>query len=57
MIGVATLTSYTKIYGTLTGQLVLAVLGAAVVLALWLLRKYSSADDPPRLLAATGGRR
>ena len=51
------MTSYTKIYGTLTGQLVLAVLGAAVVLALWLLRKYSSAEAPPRLLGAAGGRR
>jgi uncharacterized membrane protein len=51
------LTSYTEIYGTLTGQLVLAVLGAAVVLALWLLRKYSSAEEPSRLLNAAGGRR
>jgi len=57
VLGVATLTSYTKIYGTLTGQMVLAVLGAAVVLALWLLRKYSSAEAPPRLLGAAGGRR
>ena len=57
VLGVATLTSYTKIYGTFTGQMVLAVLGAAVVLALWLLRKYSSAEAPPRLLGAAGGRR
>lgn len=57
VVGVATLTNYTKIYGTLTGQLVLAVLAAAVVLALWLLRKYSSSEEPPRLLAASGDRR
>lgn len=57
VVGVATLTNYTKIYGTLTGQLVLAVLAAAVVLALWLLRKYSSSEEPPRLLATSGDRR
>ena len=47
---VSTFTSYTQVYGTPTGQLVLAGFGALVLLSLWLLRRFGLGDQPPRLL-------
>jgi Flp pilus assembly protein TadB len=47
---VSVFTSYTEVYGTVTGQLILAGFGAVVVFALWLLRRFGLGDQPPRLL-------
>jgi hypothetical protein len=47
---VAAFTSYAKVYGTVTGQLVLAVLVAIVIGALVMLRRLSITPNPARLL-------
>lgn len=51
VVAVAAFTSYSKVYGTLTGQLVLALLAAIVIGALVMLRKSSITPSPARLLA------
>lgn len=52
LVTVAAMASYTAVYGTPMGQLVLAVLGAVSGLALYLLRRYSVGAPPPRILSA-----
>lgn len=51
VVGVSLLTSYTKVYGTPSGQLVLGAFALLVVGALWLLRRFSLGDQPPRILS------
>ncbi|OJV23052.1 MAG: hypothetical protein BGO26_01360 [Actinobacteria bacterium 69-20] len=51
---VATFTSYAKVYGTATGQLVLAALVAIVIGALVMLRRLSITPNPARLLTGRG---
>ncbi len=50
VIVVCAATSYTAAYDTLLGQVVLAVLAAVVVGALWMLRRLSLTAGPPRLI-------
>ncbi len=57
VVGVTVATSYANIYGTATGQAVLAVLGLVVVGALVMLRRLSLGDQPPRILAESRDRR
>jgi Flp pilus assembly protein TadB len=49
--GVSAFTGYVHVYGTGTGQLVLAAFGTVVLCALWLLRRFSLDTPPPRILA------
>ena len=51
VVAVAAFTSYAKVYGTLTGQLVLALLAVIVVGALVMLRQLSITPTPARLLS------
>ncbi len=51
VVAVAAFTSYAKVYGTVTGQLVLAALAAIVIGALVMLRRLSITPRPARLLA------
>lgn len=61
-IGVAAVTaftSWTAPYETPTGQVVLAVLGAGAICALWMMRRLSTTRTPSRILSTnppTGGR-
>jgi len=50
LVGVAAMTDYMAPYGTLLGQLVLALLGGVMLLALWLLRRFSQSPPAPRFL-------
>jgi Flp pilus assembly protein TadB len=50
VVAVAAFTSYAKVYGTVTGQLVLAMLAAIVIGALVMLRRLSITPSATRLL-------
>jgi tight adherence protein B len=52
LAAVAMLTDYMAPYGTLLGQLVLAVIGGVMLLALWLLRRFSMSQPVPRFLTS-----
>ena len=52
LAAVAMLTDYMAPYGTLLGQLVLAVIGGVMLLALWLLRLFSMSQPVPRFLTS-----
>ena len=54
LAAVAMMTDYMAPYGTLLGQLVLALFGGVMLLALWLLRRFSMSPPVPRLLTGTG---
>lgn len=56
VVAVAAFTSYAKVYGTVTGQLVLALLAAIVIGALVMLRKLSISTGPARLLTDNDGK-
>lgn len=56
VVAVAAFTSYAKVYGTVTGQLVLALLAAIVIGALVMLRKLSISTGPARLLTDSDGK-
>jgi Flp pilus assembly protein TadB len=51
VVAVAAFTSYATVYGTATGQLVMAVLAAIVIGALVMLRRLSITPSQPRLLS------
>jgi hypothetical protein len=53
VVAVAAFTSYAKVYGTVTGQLVLALLAAIVIGALVMLRRLSITPRSARLLAGS----
>ena len=48
--GITALTDYTKVYGTFTGQVVLAGFGLLTVGALWFMRRLSLGERIPRIL-------
>ena len=48
--GVSAFTGYVHVYGTTSGQLVLAAFGTVILAALWLLRRFSLNTPPPRIL-------
>jgi Flp pilus assembly protein TadB len=54
LAAVAMMTDYMAPYGTVLGQLVLALFGGVMLLALWLLRRFSMSPPVPRLLTGTG---
>ena len=56
VVAVAAFTSYAKVYGTITGQLVLALLAAIVIGALVMLRRLSITPSPARLLTHDEGK-
>jgi Flp pilus assembly protein TadB len=56
VVAVAAFTSYAKVYGTVTGQLVLAALAAIVIVALVMLRRLSIAPSATRLLTDSDGK-
>ena len=56
VVAVAVFTSYAKVYGTITGQLVLALLAAIVIGALIMLRRLSITPSPARLLTGDDGK-
>lgn len=54
LAAVTMMTDYMAPYGTLLGQLVLALIGGVMLLALWLLRRFSMSPPVPRFLTGTG---
>lgn len=59
VVAVTAFTSWTAPYETPTGQMILALLGAGAICALWMMRRLSTARTPSRILSSNthpGGR-